>query len=272
MNDTTVIQPIQRFSIVQMCKELYRYRELFFFFAWRDYKVRYKQTSIGILWAVLQPLLTMIAFVVFFGRFEQITNTGIPYVLFVYSGLLLWQLFSSGITDASNSLIESGSIVTKIYFPRILIPISSIFVRLIDFAFSSIILIALLFWYQISPSFSILLIIPILLLLYLLTSGIGIILAAINIKYRDVRYVIPFFVQLTLFLSPVIYASSHFGDKAIWMQLNPVTGIIESFRSVVFSLPFPYTSFLISCIFTLVFLFLGIVYFKRTEKTLVDII
>ncbi len=254
-------------------RELWHYRELLYFFAWRDYKVRYKQTFIGILWAVFQPLATMAAFVLFFGRFKEISATGVPYVLFVYSGLVLWQFFSNAISDSSASLVSNSSLVTKVYFPKILIPAAPVLVQYVDLLFSGFILFCLMLYFHYLPPITVIIfIIPLILLLTLLSAGIGIFLSALNVKYRDVRYILPFFIQLLLFFSPIIYSSSNLGKFTFLLKFNPLTGIIEAFRAALFGLPFPTGSFLISCGLSLGIFLCAFYYFSRSQDAFADLI
>ena len=204
----TIIEPPTKFGFGSI-KELWQYRELIYFFTWRDLKVRYKQTVIGVLWALLQPLVIMVIFSVFFGYFARIPSDDIPYPIFVYVGLLLWQFFSGTLTDISNCLVTEREIITKIYFPRLILPISTSLTRFIDFLIASSILVGMMIYYGYLPRFSGFLILPLLLLITFVASlGLGMILASLNARYRDVRYVLPFFIQSLFFITPVIYPSS----------------------------------------------------------------
>lgn len=268
-----IIEPRTPFSFIPEILEIWQHRELLYLLAWRDYKVRYRQTIIGIAWAILQPVFAMIIFVFIFGRFKEISDNGIPYALFVYSGLIFWQFFSNSISEASTSLVASSQMITKIYFPRILVPLAKIITKLIDFVISFIILSALMIYFQIFPSVtSVLYIIPLIIMLLIISASIGIILSAFNVKYRDVQYALPYFIQLGLFFSPVIYAGSSLGKYQHWLSLNPMTGIIETFRSLLFSLPFPTTSFMVSCIITLLLFIISMYYFIKTEGVFSDVI
>lgn len=268
-----IIEPRTPFSPILEIIEVWKHRELLYLLAWRDYKIRYRQTIIGIAWAILQPILAMIAFVLIFGRFKEISANGVPYAIFVYSGLIIWQFFSNSISEASTSLVNSSQMITKIYFPRILVPIAKIITKLIDLLISFIILVFLLLYFQIYPSLTILLsIIPLIILLIILSVSIGIILSAFNVKYRDVQYALPYFIQLGLFISPVIYTGSSLGKFQSWLSLNPITGIIEAFRSIIFSLSFPITPFIISCLITLLLFIIAMYYFIKAEGAFSDII
>lgn len=267
------IEPRTPFSPLLEILEIWRHRELLYLLAWRDYKVRYRQTIIGITWAILQPVLAMLAFVLIFGRFTEISDNGVPYALFVYSGLIIWQFFSNSVSESSISLVTASQMITKIYFPRILVPLAKIGTKLIDLMISLTILVILLLYFQIFPSISgILLVIPLITLLVITSASIGIILSAFNVKYRDVQYALPYFIQLGLFVSPVIYAGTSLGKFQSWFFLNPMTGIIEAFRSLIFSSPFPTTSFIISCLVTLLLFIIAMFYFIKAEGAFSDVI
>lgn len=256
-------------------KELWRYRELAYFFAWRNIKIRYKQTAIGALWAIFQPLIAMIIFTVFFGRLTKMPSDNIPYPVFVYVGLILWLYFSFSLTHSSNSMVINAEMVKKIYFPRLIVPISSSLVGLIDFAVASIILIGLMFYYQYTPNPIGVVLVPLLLFITFLTSaGLGCFLAAVNVKYRDVRYVVPFFIQMLLFLTPVIYPVSILGDKYKWaLAINPMSGVIEAARSAIFGVkPVDWHLLIISLIVSMALFIFGVFYFRKTERFFADII
>jgi len=268
-----IIESINRRNILSVPKEIWLYRELLFMLAWRDYKVKYKQTAIGIAWAILQPILAMIAFAFIFGRFKEISSTGVPYPLFVYSGLLIWKFFANSVTESSISLVASSQIITKIFFPRILIPLSKVATQLIDLAFSSIILIGLMIYFHISPPLlSYLYFIPLLISLIIVSASVGIIISAINVKFRDIQYVLPYFIQLGLFVSPIIYTSANFGNFGLLMDLNPLTGIIDALRYALFGTPLVPQSLLISCSLTLLLFMISIYYFNISEGKFSDII
>ena len=225
---TLVIRPKKVFSFTDL-RELWIYRELLYFFSWRDIKVRYRQTFIGILWAVFQPLITMIVFTVLFGKLAGIPSNGVPYPIFVYVGLLFWQFFSSALNDTSNVLLTNQAIVTKVYFPRLILPISAVITNLIDFAIGAFILVGLMIFYGYVPNLFGLLVLPLLLLIsFMAAIGGGLFLASINVKYRDVRYALPFFIQLLLFLTPVIYPASIAGKYSKLLAINPMTGVSKA--------------------------------------------
>ncbi len=272
-SSTLIIRPKQIFSLRDL-KELWQYRELLYFFTWRDLKVRYKQTSIGVLWAILQPFVTMIVFTVFFGKLAQMPSNGAPYPIFVYVGLLFWQFFSSALSDTSNCLVSNQSIVTKVYFPRLILPISSVLTKLVDFFIASIVLIGLMFYYGYTPNLIGLLIIPLLLIIaFMAAVGLGLVLAAINVKYRDVRYALPFFIQMLLFVTPVIYPASIAGRYSWILAINPMTGVIQNARAALLdTAPTNWLLIGISFAACLTLLIFGIYVFKKVEQYFADII
>jgi len=268
-----VIEPGK--GISQYWRDLWRYRELFYFLAWRDILVRYKQTVIGIAWSVVRPLLTMAVFTIVFGRIAKLPSDGVPYPIMVYAALLPWQLFANSLSDSSNSLVSNTNLITKVYFPRLVMPASSLLTSLIDFAISSCILVLLMVWYKFVPDWRIIAI-PIFLCLALITSfGFGLWLAALNVKYRDFKYIVPFIVQLGLYISPVGFSSSVIPAKWKFMySLNPMVGVIDGFRWAILGgesqlyLPGLVVSFFLAAgIFTG-----GFVFFRKTERTFADII
>jgi lipopolysaccharide transport system permease protein len=256
-------------------RDLFRYRELFYFLAWRDVLVRYKQTVIGILWAVLRPLLTMIVLTIVFSRIAKLPAEGIPYPVMVFAAMLPWQLFATSLTEGSNSLISNANLISKVYFPRLIVPASSVIVSFVDFAISMALLAILMVWYKVWPGLP-LLVLPLFTVMALLVSaGAGTWLAALNVKYRDFRYVVPFIVQFGLYISGVGFSSSTVPEK--WRfayNLNPMVGVIDGFRWSVSSgkTPFPGQSLELSLITTAVLLVTGIWYFRKTERTFADII
>jgi lipopolysaccharide transport system permease protein len=256
-------------------RELWDYRELIYFFVWRDIKVRYKQTAVGALWAVFQPLTAMVIFTIFLGKFAKIPSDNIPYPVFVYTGLLLWNYFSFSLSHASNSMVSNANIIQKIYFPRLIIPVSSSLIGFIDFAVAALILIGLMFYYSFIPAFKIIFFLPLLLLITFLSSvGLGSFLASINVKYRDVRYAIPFFIQMMMFITPVIYPLSILNEKFRWLMLfNPMSGVIENARRLIFTnLPVDWFMLAISIAISFSLFIFGIMYFRKTERYFADII
>lgn len=269
----TVIRPKKLFSLKDIT-ELWRYKELLYFFTWRDLKVRYKQTIIGVAWAVFQPLVTMFVFTIFFNKLANIPSDGIPYPIFVYTGLLFWQFFSNALSDTSNCLVSNQSIITKVYFPRLILPLSSVLTKLVDFGISASILLLLMIYYQFTPQLVSLIVIPIVLLISFMASvGLGLILAAINVKYRDVRYALPFFIQMLLFVTPVIYPASIAGKYSWILALNPMTGAIQSARAALLGTT-EINWLLIGISFSacLILLFTGIYIFKKVERYFADIV
>jgi lipopolysaccharide transport system permease protein len=255
-------------------KELWRYRELFYFFTWRDIKIKYKQTALGFLWAILQPLLMMTVFTVFFGRALNIPSQNLPYPIYVFSGLLIWNLFSSGLTSASNSMVNNATIIKKIYFPRLIIPVSSILVALFDFTMAFILFIFLLLFYRQPVSGFAIILWPLAIIVGVIaTLGLGAWLAALNVKYRDFRYVIPFLVQILFFLTPVIYPISLLKYPILQYVLacSPMYAAVELFR-------YPLTGVIpdaylmsASLLSGLILVVMGIFYFKRTEDFFADL-
>jgi lipopolysaccharide transport system permease protein len=273
-NSQIVIKPRSKFSLVDV-SEIWRYRELFIVFAWRDIKVRYKQTILGATWAVFQPLTSMFIFTIFFGNFAKIPSGEIPYPLFVLIGLVFWNYFSGILSRASNSLIENEGIVKKVYFPREILPLSTIGANLVDFGISFILLLLVSFYFHFVPNVLILAVVPLGLILGTLgAGGLGLLLSAFNVKYRDVRYVLPFFVQIMIFLTPVIYPTGIMRPSFRYLiALNPMTGVIDAAR-VVFSgsgnLNWPMLAISGAAA---VFLFvIGIYYFKATERFFADLV
>lgn len=269
----TIIRPKKTFSL-DIFRELWNYRELVYFFSWRDLKVRYKQTVIGVGWAIFQPFITMVVFSVFFGKFAKIPSDGIPYPIFVYVGLLIWQFFSNALSETSNSLISNQAILTKIYFPRLILPLSAVITRFIDFFCASIVLVGLMAYYRFLPRIEGLLILPLLLLLtFMISTGGGLFLAAFNVKYRDARYALPFFIQILLFVTPVIYPASIVGKYSWILALNPMTGIIKAAHAAILgNAPINWTLLGISGVTAFVLLVIGFLYFKRTEHYFADLI
>jgi len=254
-------------------RELWSYKELFYFFTWRDIKIKYKQTALGFLWAVLQPLLMMIIFTLFFGRALSVPSQNLPYPVFVFSGLLLWNIFSSGLTSSSNSMVNNAQIIKKIYFPRLVIPASSILVSLFDFLMAFVLFLPLLLFYKQPVSFSALWSWPAALLICIIaTLGPGTMLAALNVKYRDFRYVIPFLVQVLFFLTPVIYPVSMLKYPVLQyiIVLSPMYASIELFRYPLVGIELNLTFLMLSIISSFVMLFVGLIYFKRTENFFAD--
>ena len=257
-------------------KDLWRYRELFYILSWRDIRVRYKQTAIGAAWGVIRPLLTMVIFTFVFGRLANLSiKNGPPYAIVVFAGLLPWQFFSNALTEASGSLIGNVNLISKIYFPRMIIPASSIITTLVDFGISFILLMLVVLYYRFVPPIQILLLPVFLLLAFLLSFGIGLFLTALNVKYRDVRYIIPFIVQIGIYITPVGYSSQVISERyseqiRFLFSLNPMVGIIDGFRWCILGDPMYWPGFVASVIFNLIFCVIGVRYFRKTEKTFAD--
>jgi lipopolysaccharide transport system permease protein len=255
-------------------KELWQYRELFYFFTWRDVKVKYKETVLGIVWVILQPILSVMIFSVFFGHGLKVPSAGLPYPVFVFSGLLLWTVFSSSINSGGSSMITNAPIIKKIYFPRIIIPISSILVSSIDFLIAFAVFLIMLFYYAVPVDIVTMLYCwPAAIFLMLLgTLGISCWLAALTVKYRDFRFVVPFGLQIALFITPVIYPISILGDTSIstFLAINPMYGAIMLFR-VPLGLPVNGLEVLMSVLSSISFLIWGVYYFRRTEAYFADI-
>jgi len=261
-------------SLVGSIAEIWRYRELFYFLAWRDVKVRYKQTALGVLWAVLQPFLTMLIFTAIFGRLANIPSGGLPRPLFYFCALVPWTYVSSSVNNAAMSLVSNSTLLTKIYFPRLIMPASAALSGLLDFLISSALLIPLLIYYH-TPVDANLLVWPLLVvLIVLLALGIGLFLAALNVQFRDVKYAIPFAIQLWLFVSPIIYPSSIVPAAFRWLVvLNPLTGIVEAFRTAVTAgARFDWAQLGLSSALTVGIFLASLVFFKRTERAFADIV
>ncbi len=253
--------------------DLWAYRELLYFLTWRDVKVRYKQTVLGAAWAIIQPLFTMLIFTLFFGRLAGVPSDGIPYPLFAYAGLLPWIFFSNSVTSSGNSLIGSSHLITKVYFPRMIIPAAAIAAGLVDFAIAFAILIVLMAWYGIGASWSLLMLPVLVSLTALFALGVGFWISALNVKYRDIRHALPFMIQLWMFASPIIYPATIVPEKWKWfLHLNPLTGIIEGYRAAIFGRPFDWPALAISGAITLALLIYSAYSFRRMERTFADII
>lgn len=268
----TVIKP-ERWLKIDF-KELFRFRELFYILAWRDVMVRYKQTAIGIVWAILQPFIMMVVFSVFFGRVAGIDSGDIPYPIFSYMGLLYWNYFSNALNGASASLVSNQAIVQKIYFPRLIMPLSGIFVFVVDFAFAAIVLGGLMIYYGIEPSaLGLALLVPSLLISTIAAAGLGLFFAAVNVKYRDVRYALPFFIQLLIFVTPVIYPTGVLGKYEWLWFLNPMSGVISTMRSAMLGTgDVNWVLYGSSIVVASLLLALGVLYFKKTERYFADIV
>jgi lipopolysaccharide transport system permease protein len=270
---TTIIQPQKGFWDLDL-KSVWEYRELLFFLVWRDVKVKYKQTALGVLWAILQPLLATLIFSVFFGRLARMPSGGVPYPVFAYVAMVPWQYFANALTESSNSLVASQNLIKKVYFPRLVIPLGSVTAGLVDFCFAFIVLIGMMFHYGIRPSGTIVLF-PLFLLLAVGTAlAGGLWLSALNVQFRDVRYTIPFLTQFWLFATPVVYPSTLVPAKwRMWYGLNPMAGVVEGFRYSLLGVGAkPGPMVWVSGAAVVVLLLGGLVYFRRMESTFADIV
>jgi len=275
MATLTTIRPPQNAPLFIDFVELWSYRELFYIFVWRNIKVRYKQTFLGIAWVVFQPLVSMVVFTIFFGNLAKIPSGNLPYPLFVLCGLTYWTFFSGALSQASNSLIENSNIITKVYIPKIVLPLTAVITSLIDFFISLGLLLAALIYFKQTPSILALAIVPFgLIVTSISATGMGLFFSAINVKYRDVRYVLPFFIQIMVFLSPVIYGTNIISPtNKLIMALNPMTGVIESVRSVIGgSSAINLQLLLISTVSSIVIFLFGLSIFNKTEKYFADTI
>jgi lipopolysaccharide transport system permease protein len=255
-------------------KDLWQYRELLFFLTWRDIKVRYKQTALGAAWAVIQPLFTMLVFTLFFGRLAKVPSDGIPYPLFCYTALLPWQLFAYALTESSNSVVANERLITKVYFPRLVVPLASILAGFVDFVIAFTLVIGMMLWYEVRPTWAILTL-PFFVILAMATAlGVGLWLSALNVQYRDVRYTLNFIVQFWLFASPVAYSSTLV--PARWRPfygLNPMAGVIEGFRwALLGKVQAPGAMLVVSVVVVAVVLVGGLYYYRRMEKTFADVV
>ncbi|MBU7008187.1 ABC transporter permease [Phosphitispora fastidiosa] len=268
-----IIEPGKGFE--QYWKDLWRYRELFYFLAWRDILVRYKQTVIGVAWSVIRPLLTMIVFTVVFGKLAKMPSEGVPYPILVYAAMLPWQFFANSLSESSNSLIVNANMLSKVYFPRLIIPASTVIVSMVDFLISFVILAVLMIWYKFVPDIRILAL-PVFLLLALTASlGFGLWLAALNVKYRDFRYIVPFIVQFGLYISPVGFSSSIVPDQwRLLYSINPMVGVIDGFRWAILgsNVDFYWPGLLLSIGLTVLIFASGLRYFRKTERSFADVI
>lgn len=255
-------------------RDIWAYRELLYFLVWRDLKVRYKQTVLGVLWAIIQPFFLMVIFSIFFGKLGKIPSEGVPYPIFAYAALLPWSYFAQSLASCSNSLIGSSHLITKVYFPRLIIPISSVVSGIVDFAISFNILLAMMFYYKIFPNVMILLL-PLLIFMAMATAlGAGLWLTALNVQYRDIGYTISFLIQFWFFATPVVYSSSLIPGKwRFFYGLNPMVGVVEGFRGTLLGKgPILGPMFIVSIIVIVFLLITGVFYFRRMEKGFADVI
>jgi lipopolysaccharide transport system permease protein len=257
-------------------KDLWRYRELFYILSWRDIKVRYKQTVIGASWGVIRPLITMLVFTVVFGRIAGLAVPGgPPYPIVVLSGVLPWLFFSSALGEAGNSLVSNSNLITKIYFPRMIIPASAIIVSLVDLLISFGLLLLIMFYYKFTPPMQIVFLPLFIILGFFITFGAGLYITALNVKYRDFRYIVPFIIQFGIYITPVGYSSTIIAQKyspqaRFWYSLNPLVSVIDGFRWCITGEPIYIPGFLLSTAIIVFFMWLGVYYFRKTEKSFAD--
>ena len=253
--------------------DLWRYRELFQVLAWRDLSVRYKQTAIGAVWALVRPLLTMVVFTIIFGRIAQLPSGGSPYALMVFAGMLPWTFFSSGLAEASNSLVNNSHLISKVYFPRLIIPTASVVVAFVDFLITFALLVALFVWYQFLPGWQMIYLPLFVILAFLASMGPSLWITALNVQYRDFRFIIPFIVQFGLYVSPVGFSSSVIPEQwRLWYSLNPMVGVIDGFRWCILGDQLYLPGLVLSIAVTAFFLWLGIHKFRKLEKSFADLI
>lgn len=256
-------------------RDLWRYRELFYFLAWRDILVRYKQTTLGIVWALGRPMITMLVFTLVFSKLAKLPSEGAPYPILVFAALLPWQFFSSAFSGAGDSLISNAGMISKVYFPRLVIPASALIVSFVDFLFSCVILVGLMIWYGFAPNFRMLTLPLFTLVAFAAAMGAGLWIAALNVKYRDFRIIVPFVVQVGLYISPIGFSSTIVPEQwRLLYSINPMVGVIDGFRWSILggNTQLYWPGFLLSLALVLVMLVTGIVYFRKTEKTFADVI
>jgi lipopolysaccharide transport system permease protein len=258
----------------EFISDFWHYRELLYFLAWREVKVRYKQAALGAAWAIIQPLFTMIIFTLFFGRLAGVPSDGIPYPLFSFCALVPWTYFAGTLSLAGNSLVSNANLVTKVYFPRVLLPAATVISGMLDFVIGSVFLFFMMIYYHVKPGWNLLLVPVFVISMMLLALGISMLLAAINVRYRDVKYALPFIIQIWLFVTPIIYPVTFLPAKyQKVLALNPMAGIVEGLRACLFSAhQMPWKLVEISWAVTLLLLIVGALYFRKTERTFADIV
>ncbi len=269
---TIIIEPIRGWLSLKL-RDLWQYRELLYFLTWRDVKVRYKQTVIGFLWAIIQPFLKMVVFSIIFGTLAKMDSEGFPYPIFLYAGLLPWQFFASSVSRSGESIVASTNLITKVYFPRLIIPIASVGACLVDFAISFIILIILMLYYNVVPTLSTFMVLPLVLATIFTALGVGMLISALNVAYRDFAYIVPFFVQIWMFLTPVVYPIRIIPENWRWLiLLNPMAGIVDAYRSAILGKSFEWSNLGISMGIAVVIFLCGLMYFRKTERYFADIV
>jgi lipopolysaccharide transport system permease protein len=268
----TVIKPQSGFQLVSW-KELADYRDLFFFWVWRNIKARYAQSVLGIGWAIIQPLFAMLVFTIVFGKLAKVDSDGAPYAIFSFAGLLPWTYFANALTEASNSLVINNNMITKIYFPRVILPITSIISKLVDFTISSVIMVVLLFVFQVTPTINILFLPALILLMMVTAAGAGMWLSAMAIHYRDVKHGLHFVVQLMMYAAPVVYPASLIPEQyRLLYAVNPMVGVIEGFRSAILGTnPMPWDMITVGSATAIILFISGILYFKKMERIFADV-
>lgn len=268
----TVIEPPAGWRAVNW-SELWEYRELLWVMTTRDIKVRYKQTVLGAGWAIIRPLLTMIMFTVIFGKFAKMPSDGFPYPIFVYAALLPWTFFSTAVSNGGQSLVGSAPLLSKVYFPRLIIPVTSVGSSLVDFLVSTVLLLAMMLWYGVGWTFQLTLALPLLVVLVAVSVGIGMLLAAVTVTYRDFTHITPFLVQMWMYVTPVVYPMGVVPERWRWLlYLNPMTGVVEGFRSALLGKPPDLAALASSVAWAVVLLIAAVAYFERVERRFADII
>ncbi len=278
-DEVLFIKPTRGWSALNLM-ELWRYRELVYFLIWRDIKVRYKQTALGAAWAIIQPFFTMVVFTIFFGRLAKVPSDNVPYPIFSYTALLPWGMFTKALTDAGRSLISNRTMITKVYFPRLAIPLASVMSGIVDFAIAFVVLVGMMLYYNLLPGSTYhvsisanILLLPLFILLALITAlGVGLWLSALNVIYRDINYILPFLTQFWLFITPIAYPSSMIPERwRLIYALNPMTGVVEGFRWVLLgTATAPGPMLAVSTAISLLILISGLFYFRRMERTFAD--
>lgn len=271
---TVIIRPTHGWLALNL-RDLWLYRELIYFMTWRDLKVRYKQTLLGVAWAVIKPFMTMVVFTIFFGNLAKMSSDGLPYAVFTLTALLPWELFTAALNQASQSLVKSSNMITKVYFPRIILPLSSILAGLVDFAIAFVILLLMMWYYHITPTAAVWTL-PLYLLLVLVTAlGVGLWLSALNVLYRDINYITPFLTQFWLFITPIVYPVSNIPEKwRLVYAINPMTGVVEGFRWALLGsqASAPTAMLAVSAGVAILLLVSGLFFFRRTERRFADMV
>ena len=271
--NTTIIEPQSGWQLIDW-RELWRYRDLFFFLVWRDVKTRYAQSVLGVGWAVIQPLFSMVVFTIVFGNLARVSSDGMPYAIFSYTALVPWTYFASALTGASSSLIGASNMITKVYFPRLVIPLAPVLGKLVDFAIALVILFGLMIWFRVSPTWGVLAL-PLLIVLMMLTAaGMGMWLTALAVQYRDINYAMSFAVQLLMYAAPVVYPASNVPERwQSWYALNPMVGVIEGFRAALLGTrAMPWDWIGIGAAVAVVVFVTGALYFRRMERVFADVV